>query len=123
MELFRPCIEAVCVDEPAYRNEPHTQTLCDERCAKLNPPDRVAGQEISIRNEFFGDGIPTPESRETAPLFHTFKCVELENTRTGKPVAALLLDLDGGALDGQTVLYLNTLNARALSAAGLREKK
>ena len=47
--------------------------------------------------------------------FQTLENIQLENTYTGKTAAALLHDLRSGKLDGQTVLYWNTLNSRDFS--------
>lgn len=111
-------IEAVRVVQPAFRSESHVKTLCDELCDKLGSPRCTGGSDITIRDEFFGPdyGIATPESREAVAWFIANEGVSLENTYTGKTVAALLHDLRSGALDGKTVLYWNTLNARDFSA-------
>jgi len=111
-------IEAVRVVERAFRNETHIKTLCDELCRKLGIEQRVAEDGIVIRDEFFGEGygLPTPEGRAAVELFKTLENIYLENTYTGKTAAALLHDLRAGALDGQTVLYWNTLNSRDFSA-------
>jgi 1-aminocyclopropane-1-carboxylate deaminase/D-cysteine desulfhydrase-like pyridoxal-dependent ACC family enzyme len=115
---IRPRIEAIRVISPDFRNETHIKALCDGLCAKLGIPDRVADEDIIIREDFFGAGygIPTPAGREAVELFQTAENVYLENTYTGKTVAALLHDLRSGALDGQTVLYWNTLNSRDFSS-------
>jgi 1-aminocyclopropane-1-carboxylate deaminase/D-cysteine desulfhydrase-like pyridoxal-dependent ACC family enzyme len=115
---FKPRIEAIRVVERSFRDETHIKTLCDELCDKLGIEQRVAMEDIIIRDEFFGDGygIPTPEGQAAVECFQTLENVTLENTYTGKTVAALLHDLHSGQLDNQTVLYWNTLNARKLSA-------
>jgi len=78
----------------------------------------VEESDIAIRDEFFGEGygIPTPEGREAVELFQAKENVHLETTYTGKAAAALLHDLRTGRLEGQTVLYWNTLNSRDFSA-------
>ena len=118
MTDFRPRIEAVRVVEKEFRNETHIKALCDELCEELGVDERVAPEDILIRDEFFGEdyGIPTPEGREAVERFQTLENVYLENTYTGKTVAALLHDLRTGALNGKTVLYWNTLNSRDFSA-------
>jgi 1-aminocyclopropane-1-carboxylate deaminase/D-cysteine desulfhydrase-like pyridoxal-dependent ACC family enzyme len=136
-------VEAIRVVDSAFRNEIHIIKLCDELCGKLFSPQRyrdteegslkhsvppflrskdhliVEESDIVIRDEFFGEGygIPTPEGRETVELFQSLENVYLENTYTGKTAAALLHDLRSGKLDGQTVLYWNTLNSRDFSSA------
>jgi len=135
-------VEAIRVVDPAFRNETHVKALCDEleniiqrrgaetaeqnikmkslRSPRLcvdKPIDRVKESDIIIRNEFYGEdyGIPTPAGRDAVQLFQTLENVSLETTYTGKCTAALLHDLRSGALDGQTVLYWNTLNSRDFS--------
>jgi 1-aminocyclopropane-1-carboxylate deaminase/D-cysteine desulfhydrase-like pyridoxal-dependent ACC family enzyme len=136
-------VEAIRVVDPAFRNESHIKKLCDELCsytlfrrdtedAEQNEKSDPLGSlrlcednnnpvinesDIVIRNEFFGEdyGIPTPEGREAVELFQSRENVYLENTYTGKAAAALLHDLRSGALDGQTVLYWNTLNSHDFS--------
>ncbi|MGE4489301.1 MAG: 1-aminocyclopropane-1-carboxylate deaminase/D-cysteine desulfhydrase, partial [Kiritimatiellales bacterium] len=114
---FKPRIEAIRVVEREFRDETHVKKLCDELCEMLGIEQRVADEDIVIRDEFFGDGygIPTQEGREAVEIFQTLEKTVLENTYTGKTVAALLHDLRSGALDGQTVLYWNTLNSRDFS--------
>ncbi len=131
-------IEAIRVVDPAFRNESHVKKLCDELCTKLEKTMSRRGAEgaeqnkqikalrslrlcedknIVIRDGFYGEdyGIPTPEGRKAVKLFQTLENVQLENTYTGKTAAALLHDLRSGKLDGQTVLYWNTLNSRDFS--------
>ncbi len=110
-------IEAIRVVEPAFRNETHVKKLCGELCVKLGTGPLVEDSDIVIRDEFYGEdyGIPTPEGEEAVELFQSRESVQLENTYTGKTAAALLHDLRSGKLDGQTVLYWNTLNSRDFS--------
>jgi len=133
-------IEAIRVVEPAFRNKSHIKQLCDDLCTKLFSPQInteehgtsclrglgdlgvekipvVEESDIVIRDEFFGEGygIPTPEGEEAVEIFQSQENVQLENTYTGKTAAALLHDLHTGKLDGQTVLYWNTLNSRDFS--------
>lgn len=114
---LRPRVEAVRVVERVFRNEEHVKALCDELCEKLEIRDRIASSEINIRDEFFGAGygLSTEEGKEAVRLFHDLEGISLENTYTGKTVAALLADLRSGALAGKRVLYWNTLNSRDLS--------
>jgi 1-aminocyclopropane-1-carboxylate deaminase/D-cysteine desulfhydrase-like pyridoxal-dependent ACC family enzyme len=108
-------IEAIRVVDPLFRNESHIQKLMKEICSKLGIAPIHA--EINIRDEFYGEdyGIPTPEGRAAVKLFQSQENVYLENTYTGKTAAALLHDLQIGTLEGQTVLYWNTLNSRDFS--------
>jgi 1-aminocyclopropane-1-carboxylate deaminase/D-cysteine desulfhydrase-like pyridoxal-dependent ACC family enzyme len=108
-------IEAIRVVDPLFRNESHIQKLMGEICSKLGIAPIHA--EINIRDEFYGEdyGIPTPEGRAAVELFQSQENVRFENTYTGKAAAALLHDLRTGKLDGQTVLYWNTLNSRDFS--------
>lgn len=112
-------IEAIRVTHPQFRRESHILQLCREICTKLGIAAMVDEADIIIRDEFFGDdyGIPTPEGKEAVELFGSMEDIYLENTYTGKTVAALLHDLRTGRLDGQSVLYWNTLNSRDFSAS------
>jgi 1-aminocyclopropane-1-carboxylate deaminase/D-cysteine desulfhydrase-like pyridoxal-dependent ACC family enzyme len=112
-------VEAIRVVDSAFRNKSHIHKLCNEICAKLGIDPVVEDTDIIIRDEFFGEdyGIPTPEGKEAVELFGSLEDVYLENTYTGKAAAALLHDLRSGVLNGQAVLYWNTLNSRDLDAA------
>ncbi len=107
-------IEAVRVVDPDFRNRKHIRQLCGELCAKLGIAMNFSDSDIGIRDEFFGldYGIPTPESQEAVRRFEVAENVYLENTYTGKTAAALLQDLSDGRLEGQSVLFWNTLNSR-----------
>jgi 1-aminocyclopropane-1-carboxylate deaminase/D-cysteine desulfhydrase-like pyridoxal-dependent ACC family enzyme len=111
-------IEAIRVVEPEFRDRSHIKQLCDELAVKLDLDAAVEDSDIVIRDEFFGGGygIATPEGEEAVERFGEAEGVHLETTYTGKATAALLHDLRSGALDGQTVLYWNTLNSRDLAA-------
>lgn len=110
-------IEAVRVVDPSFRNKSHILKLCSELCTKLDVAPQIDESEIHIRNEFLGPdyGIPTTEGKRAVQQFKQFEHVELENTYTGKTAAALLHDLNSGALVGKNVLYWNTLNSRNFS--------
>ena len=111
-------VEAVRVTHPQFKRESHIQQLCSEICTKLGTDPVIQDSDIIIRDEFFGEnyGIPTPEGQQAVELFQTQESIYLENTYTGKTVAALLHDLRTGRLDDQTVLYWNTLNSRDFSS-------
>ncbi len=131
-------VEAIRVVDPTFRTTAHIKKLCNEICAKLEKEIPRRGAEdaeqnkiseslrslrlcedksIIIRDEFFGEdyGIPTSEGEKAVEFFQSKESVHLETTYTGKCAAALLHDLRSGALDGQTVLYWNTLNSRDFS--------
>lgn len=119
MAGLRPRIEAVRVVESAFRDESHICALCDELCSTLGLSQRVASEHIRIRNEFFGEGygVPTPAGRRAVARFQALEHIALEQTYTGKTLAALESDARAGALQGQSVLYWNTLNSRDFSQA------
>lgn len=114
---LKTSIEAIRVVDRAFRNESHVKKLCNELCVKLGVDPVIHDSDITIRDEFYGEdyGIPTPAGREAVEIFRSQENVQLENTYTGKTAAALLHDLRIGALDGQTILYWNTLNSRDFS--------
>jgi D-cysteine desulfhydrase len=111
-------VEAIRVVDPVFRTAAHIKKLCNEICAKLGIDPVVDDSYIIIRDEFFGEdyGIATPEAENAVELFKSQENIYLETTYTGKCTAALLHDLRSGQLDGQTVLYWNTLNARDFSS-------
>jgi len=111
-------IESIRVVDSSFRNQTHVLKLCTEICDRLGVDLKIEENDIVIRDEFYGDGygIPTAAGREAIETFQTLENVPLENTYTGKTAAALLHDLRSGKLDGQTVLYWNTLNARDFSS-------
>lgn len=110
-------VEAIRVVDPLFRNASHIKKLCNDLCTKLGIDPLIQDSDIIIRDEFFGEdyGIPTTEGNEAIELFQSLENVYLEYTYTGKAAAALLHDLRTGELDGQTVLYWNTLNSRDFS--------
>ncbi len=112
-------VEAIRVVDRDFRNETHVKKLCSEVCAKLGVDLEIGEDDILICDEFFGGGygIPTPAGSDAVGFFKARENVQLENTYTGKTAAALLHDLRSGKLDGQTVLYWNTLNSRDFSSA------
>jgi len=111
-------VEAVRVTHPQFKRESHIRQLCSELCDMLGVAAVIQDSDIIIRDDFFGEnyGIPTPEGQQAVDLFQTEESIYLENTYTGKTVAALLHDLRNGRLNGQTVLYWNTLNSRDFSS-------
>lgn len=111
-------VEAIRVVDPLFRNASHIKKLCNDLCTKLGINPLVQDSDIIIRDEFFGEdyGIPTPEGNEALERFQSLENVSLETTYTGKSAAALLHDLKTEKLEGQTVLYWNTLNSRDFSA-------
>lgn len=111
-------IEAVRVVDPAFRDATHIRILFNEICQKLEVDLELYEADFTIRDEFFGDGygIPTSTGMAAIALFEEREGIFLENTYTAKTVAALLHDLDVGALKNKTVLYWNTLNSRDLSS-------
>ena len=110
-------VEAIRVTHPQFKRKSDILQLCGEICTLLGTEPVVPESDIIIRDEFFGEnyGIPTPEGKDAVARFRSEENVYLENTYTGKTVAALLHDLREGRLVGQTVLYWNTLNSRDFS--------
>ncbi len=110
-------IEAIRVVDPAFRNAGHIKKLCNDLCAKLSIAPLIYDSDITIRDEFFGEGYgtPTAEGRDAVEWFKTKEKVQLENTYTGKTAAALLHDLYSHPHEDQTVLYWNTLNSQDFS--------
>lgn len=129
--LTQTRVEAVRVVDANFRNETHVQQLCKDIFTLLEYQSKNHAQtenllrafaslreNIHIRNEFFGEdyGISTPEAEDAVQTFRALEDIELETTYTGKTLAALLHDIQSGALEGKSVLYWNTLNSRDFSA-------
>ena len=70
---------------------------------------------LELRQGFFGEGyaIPTCEGRAALEAAAQWG-LRLENTYTGKALAALFADGSAGALCDKTVLFWNTYNSRPL---------
>jgi 1-aminocyclopropane-1-carboxylate deaminase/D-cysteine desulfhydrase-like pyridoxal-dependent ACC family enzyme len=111
-------VEAIRVVHKTFRTAADIKRLCDETCFKLGVDPFINTTDIIIRDEFLGAdyGISTPEAEEAVELFLSKEGIYLETTYTGKTAAALLRDLRSGVLDGQTVLYWNTLNSHNFSS-------
>ena len=80
------------------------------------PEDLVSRTRLTFRDEFFGDGYAcTNESTERAIEFAREELeLTLEQTYTGKAMAALLQDLDTAGAAGRSSLFWNTYNSRPL---------
>jgi D-cysteine desulfhydrase len=82
------------------------------------PECRFNPDNFLIRHDFFGEEyaryteIGMAAVRKVKENIH----IKIEGTYTGKCVAALLHDLDTGALDGKVALFWNTYNAHDLVA-------
>lgn len=112
-------VEAIRVVDQSFRSTIHILDLCHQVCNKLGIEPQVTKADINIRDEFFGEdyGVPTPEGQAAVKQFKQEEDIALENTYTGKTVAALLHDLKTGQLQNKRVLYWNTLNSRNFSKA------
>ena len=110
-------VVGVRVVDPAFRNRSHIRRLCDDLSTRLGERPVVGDADIVIRDGFLGPdyGIPTPVGQEAVHLLASTEQIKLDNTYTGKAAAALIHDIREGVLDGQTVLFWNTLNARDFS--------
>lgn len=70
---------------------------------------------VVIRHEFLGPAYaePTPQSLEAIELISATEGMKLENTYTGKALAALVHDARESGRAGKRVLFWNTYNGRA----------
>ena len=101
-------------EEPLLPNVP--THLCYDQEALEYTLDHLDELVVKPASESGGYGIATQDGMEAVETFGALEGIHLENTYTGKTAAALLHDLRAGTLDGQCVLYWNTLNSRDLSA-------
>lgn len=81
----------------------------------LAPLDRT---RIELRHEFIGSGYArfTPEGMAALAIARDTFGVGLEGTYTGKALACLLADLEGGRLAGRNVVFWHTYNGQPLPA-------
>lgn len=91
--------------------------LTNTRLRELEPGfPLVAYERVRISHAQYGSryAVFTPAGMLARRRLHEQEGLRLEGTYTAKCMAALLEDLDSGALDGRTVLYWHTYNARDL---------
>ncbi len=100
----------------------YEQTSALLRAADPSFPD-VPFDFDGIRHEQYGEryAVFTPAGMAARRRLQELEGLRLEGTYTAKAMAALLADLEAGALKGQTVLFWNTYNGADLGArtAGL----
>ena len=122
---FYSHIEAIRVVDVEYKSPEDVLQLCNQICEKLNIPYCITAADLHIRDEFLGEGygIPTEAGQKAVQQMKQQENIHLENTYTGKTVAALLYDLHSGALNNKTVLYWNTLNSQDSSFFAERKEE
>ncbi len=96
LRLFRSSIDALTEHEPRF-------PAFDDPFVNIQP-----------RDEFLGPGyaIPTPAAREAIELLKRHAGLALDDTYTGKAMAALIADARSGALADRRVLFWHSYNSR-----------
>ncbi len=105
---------------PAAENDDRFIYLFEETNRELHDRDSSfpifddAMANVKIRREFLGPGYaePTAESLEAVELIKATEGLTLENTYTGKAVAALVHDARESKGAGRTAVFWNTYNSR-----------
>ena len=118
-------VHAVRVSDESIANDGVLQRLVAKTLAMLAhrgirlPGDLLAGVDIRLRHRWFapGYGKSTPDVDAAIQSARSSLGLELEQTYTGKAMAALVSDLeDGSAVPGRT-LYWHTANSVPLDVA------
>jgi len=105
---------------PAPENDDRLIYLFEETNRELHDRDPSfpifddAMANVKVRREFLGPGYaePTAESLEAVELIKATESLTLENTYTGKAIAALVHDARESSGAGRTAVFWNTYNSR-----------
>ncbi|NUM54217.1 MAG: pyridoxal-phosphate dependent enzyme [Candidatus Hydrogenedentes bacterium] len=100
---------------PAALERLYTRTVAYMRQANAAIPDlSIPRDRLEWRDDYFGEryALYTPEGVKAVRTLDDTEGIRLDGTYAGKALAALIGDARRGALDGQTVLFWNTYNAR-----------
>ncbi len=81
------------------------------------PKFEFSETDVDIRHDYVGKryALFTDEGMEAVSLMREREGIKLDGTYTGKALAALKHDAEGGSLRGKAVLFWNTLNSRDFS--------
>lgn len=115
----------VRVTVPRFANNRRIAELCTETSALLHdiaagfPELEIGPDHAPIREGFLGEAYArfTREAMEAVGMAKELEGVKLEGTYTGKTMSALIADAREGKLEGKTVLFWNTHNARDFASA------
>ena len=121
-------VHAVRVSDRSITNEGALGRLLAKTAAMMRhyddsvPRDLAERARIVLRNEFFGDGyaITTPEADEAIRFAREALDIGLEQTYTGKAMAALLHDLLQADSQHLKALYWHTYNSAPLAVPAER---
>lgn len=115
-------IMAVRVVHPNIGNEARLEALTQATIELLRThgcklaPSQLADVPVELCHDFFGRKYAVFTDEGMAAIRRAAEHgLQLDGTYTGKAFAALLADLDSGALDGQSVVFWNTLSSANLS--------
>lgn len=115
-------VVAVRVVHENIANAARLQQLLTQTAALLSdagvavPPEAAQAESVDIRHECFGRKYAVFTDAGMAAIERAAAHdITLDGTYTGKAFAALLGDLDSGALHGRTALFWNTYSSAELS--------
>lgn len=100
----------VSAQQPEARLRQWILDTTNEAAAALGFSTRLADQDFDIIDNRIGPGygIPSPESIEAVRLAGRLAGLVLDPVYTGKGMAALLAEGDGGMLSGKSVVFLHS---------------
>lgn len=115
-------VHAVCVVDPLFGNQEKLDHLLHKTALLLNRCDTSFDAHLADRvnfvwrDEFLAGGYADFDERmtEAIDVAKVDLGLDLETTYTGKALAAMLHDLQSPDYDGETFLFWNTHNSRAL---------
>jgi D-cysteine desulfhydrase len=115
-------VHAVCVVDAQFGSREKLLRLLQKTAVLLNRLDPSFDAHLANRvnlvwrDEFLGGGYAVFDERmtEAVSIARSDLGLDLETTYTGKAMAAMLHDLQSADYDGETFLFWNTHNSRAL---------
>jgi 1-aminocyclopropane-1-carboxylate deaminase/D-cysteine desulfhydrase-like pyridoxal-dependent ACC family enzyme len=109
-------VHAVRVSDVAITNEYLMKNLTQKTALMMRrlddsvPEDLASRTNIRLRNSFFGEGYAhkTPEAENAISFAKEQLDIRLEQTYSGKAMAALLTDLNASGTESLNILFWNT---------------
>jgi D-cysteine desulfhydrase len=121
-------VHAVRVSHESICNTTALQRLMRKTAMLMNrfdpaiPADLASRTNVVLRNDFFADGYAQSNeaTHQAISLARDEFGIALEQTYTGKAMAALLQDINSARVATQPMLFWNTYNSRSLPAGNER---
>ena len=116
-------VHAVRVSDVAITNENLMKYLAQKTALMMRrlddsvPEDLASRTNIRLRNSFFGEGYAhtSPETDSAISFAKEQLDIRLEQTYSGKAMAALLADLDASGTESLNILFWNTYCAMPIT--------